>query len=757
MVPLAALIFRRNPFTTRDDVVVALEPGAVPLDWLARHHPHGCGGRVWHYHNTERIDVESPDYLERPVAAGDVVHLVVFPGEPVSITTIIVTAVVTAVVSAAVSIGLSLLFPDPTVPSAVAPGGRGQASPAYNVRSRQNIARLGEPVPVVYGRVVMTPDLCATPYVQYEAGTRGMWIDQLMCLGQGDFDVHQILVGESEADRIEGGAAQWIVVPPAVHGGTFGTLAGLAAANGWTQGFVENAWTSLEVADQRFTEAGDSSGWYRVGRAGEATGSTLTILIEWPRGLYQMPDWGSPVGTWVDFDVYVDEADANGQPIPGTRQEFLFSINGAVIDPRRDQFNINLGRGGAWLVKLYRRTEKEPNGEEMNEFYWRGLMLHCGHNAGPAAYGNVTLLMVRLKAEQVAASAERLVRVELTRRLPNLGSGAPAPTVDPANAFVDILTNQTYGARRPLAEVDTLRLGVLSGYWSGYKFNAVYTQRTTVWEALTQCLQGVAAAPLPIGGLMSIAQDGARPVRSMMFTEQNIVKGSFNLAYHFEQTGAADGVEIEYVDANTWAPAYVRWPLSSVAPDRQNLFGCSDPAQAQQFARLQWQRRQKLRRLVTFETELEGLIPNPAERIAVAHTLPRWGVSGLVAAVEADGVRITLDRDIPWSDVPGPWYMMFRDEWSGASAIVQASPGIAADRVVLSSSPWGAGQAWRLGNTQERTHFAWGDGARVVKDFTLTGIAPKGGRTVAITGVVYDPSVYESTLSFLASPVPEHG
>jgi len=753
MVPLAALIFRQNPLSTRDDIVAALEPGAVPFDWLAEHYPNGCGRKVWHYHNAELIDADSPDYLERPVQAGDVVHLVTFPGEPISITTILVTALVTAAVSAAVSIGLSLLFPKPTAPSAATPGGSNPANPAYNVRSRQNIARLGEPVPAIYGRVIATPDLCASPYAMYEAGTRGMWVDLLMCLGHGDFDVHQVFVGESEADQIEGGAARWIVVPPSVHGGGFGSLMGIAQAAGWEQGFIENAYVSQEIGEQRFTDQGDASGFYRLGRAGVVMGSQLWILLEWPRGLYQMPDWGQPIGTWVDWDVYVDEADADGRPVPGTRQEFNFSFNAAVIDPVRRMDAIYLGRNAAWLVKIYRRTVKEPNGDEQNEFFWRACFLACAHPPG-VAYGNTTLLMVRLFAEQVASSADRLVRVELTRRLPHVDGSGDAPSTSPADAFADVYCNGVYGGRRPRAELDQVRLNQLGAYWGGYQFNAVYTQRTTVWEALTQTVQGVAAAPLPVAGAMSIVQDGVRPVRSMLFTEQNIVKSSFQLAYHFEPTGAPDGIEIEYVDPNTWSPAYVRYPASSLSPDRINLFGCSDPVQAAQVARLQWQRRQLLRRLVTFETELEGLIPNPGERIAVAHTLPRWGVSGLVKSVAFDGVNIDLDRALPWDEVAPPWYMMFRDQWSGASAIVQATPGAGANQATLSSSPWGPGQGWQLGNTQERTHFAWGDGSRVIKDFTLTALSPKGGKTVGVEGVIYEPGVYDQTLYFLAGAVP---
>jgi len=751
---MATLIFIRNPLSQRDMETFDVAPGTTPLDWLLEHYPPergGAGGPVLHWHDGERIDAQDDAYLERPIMAGERAVLMVPPAgiDPISI---IITAVVVAVVSAAVNIGLSLLFPDPVAPVATQHDGPGSPSPAYNVRSRQNIARLGEPVPVQYGRVLMTPDLIAQPCATYDA-PRGMHIDMIMCLGQGDYDIYDVIVGETSMNQIEGAGAQWIHVRPGSHNGEFGHLYQFTQDWGWTGNFFENPWVSAEVGEQRFTNAGDSAGFYQVGRAGVMVGQILQILIEWPRGLYQMPEWGEPTGTAVNWDIYVDEADANGNAVPGTRQEFLYSLTGGSMDPRRETYVINLGRSAAWLVKLYRRTEKEPNGEEQNEFYWRGLMLACGGPPDGRAYGNATLLLVRLHADQVSSSADRQVRVDCARRLPLIdGSGGLGATSNPAQAFADIYCNTEYGAGRPRAELDQVRLHALEGYWAGYGFNAVYTQRTTVWEALAQSMQVVAAAPLPIGGAMSVAQDGIRPVRSMLFTEQNMVRNSFSLAYHFEPTGAADGVEIAYVDPSTWSPAYARYPVGSVSPDRMNLFGCANHAHAAQYARLQWQRRQMLRRLVQFSTELEGLIPNPGERIAVAHTLPRWGVSGLVARV--DGLALTLDRDLPWDEVPGPWYMMFRDEFSGASAIVQVMPGSAANQVALASSPWGPGQDWCLGPLQERTHYAWGDGERVVKDFTLTVLSPKGGKTVDVSGVVYDPEVYFDTLTFLQNPVP---
>jgi len=750
---MATLVFTRNLLSRHDLEYFQVPDGSRPIEWLLEHYPHGAGGPVLHYHNGERLLAGDDEYLDRPLMAGDVALLAV-PPAGIEIGVIVITAIVTAVVSAAVSIGLSLLFPDPQAPAAATPGGLGNPSPVYNVRSRQNLARLGEPVPVVYGRVLMTPDLCAQPYHMFD-GVRGMWVDLLMCLGQGEFDVHEVLIGETEMLSIEGGAAQYIVVPPAAHGGIFGNLAAVSLANGWSPIFFENMWVSLEVAEQRFTNIDDESGFYRVGRVGQAHGRYIYYSVEFPRGFYQMTEWGDVTSTGVEWQVIVRQADINGDPIPGTEQVHSQTWFGGNRDPLRLTLAIDCGYTGAWLVKMRRLTTQYPNGEEMNEWYWRSLMLEIYETPTAAAYGNTTLLMVRLKAEEVSAGVERLVRVRCTRKLPTAGSGPLAATTSPDDAFIDIYCNQVYGARRPLSEVDTGNLGALRAYWAGqYSFNGVYTQKSSVWEALSQSVQGVAAAPMPVGGLMSIVQDGTRPVRSMMFSEQNIVKSTFRLDYHFEQTGAPDGIEIAFVDPDTWSPAYVRWPVGSQNPESLHLFGCSDYVQASQFARLQWQRRQRLRRLVNFDTEMEGLIPYPGERIAVAHTLPRWGVSGQVASVHNDGITVQLDRGLPWDEVPGPHYMMFRDEFGGASDLVQVTQGSTADWVILSANPWAFGQDWRTLGTQERTHFTWGDGERVVKDFTLTVLAHKGGAIVSVSGVIYDPAVYDSTLAFLVNPVP---
>src|SRR5262249_31092722 len=151
-------------------------------------------------------------------------------------------------------------------------------------------------------------------------------------------------------------------------------------------------------------------------------------------------------------------------------------------------------------------------------------------------------------------------------------------------------------------------------------------------------------------------------------------------------------------------------------------FGCADSRQASEYALLTWQRRARNRRAVSFDTEMEGLIPILGQRMAVAHTLPRWGQSGVVVAVDATTLVVQVDRLLQWDAVTPPYVMMFRDEYSGASGLVECTRGPTDAYAILASDPWaGTSGDWRVQpEAQESTHFAFGNGTQVVKDFILS-------------------------------------
>lgn len=748
----ATLILHKNPLAPFNVDTVHLADGARVIDWLQECYPDGCGGSLTFHVNGKERDLDDLDYA---VAPDDVVDLRVYPCglEPIYVQIII------AVVLAAVSFAINMLFLKKPQPPAFAKSDLGQPSPVYSVRSQQNTARIGEPVPVVYGEVLHTPDICAQPYV-FNSSAVDQYFDLLLCLGQGQMEVAEILLGDTPSTAIATNDFQTDIITPARHLGRVGNFNNVfEATNGTIIPFVEDMLTSPEVGEQSFENLGDRAGWFRLGKSGQR-GRFIHIDLEFPRGLYQVMDAGDWTNTAVDVRVQVIECDASGTAI-GALTEYNRApgtINGT--NPCRFSYTIDLGKSAMWLVLMYRNTLPEPNGGEINNWVWKGLRMTVDSSAGQVAYGDATLLACRIRANKLSSTVQNMVRVRLRRVLPILGNPALVQfTANPADAFVDIITNTVYGARRPLAEVDVARLNTLWNYWwtptYRYSFNAVYTGKTTVWEALSDTMDVVAASPLPLGGFMSVVQDGPKPVRTMLFTEQNIVRDTFKLMFSFDEVGAPDGIEVEYRDPQTFAPAFVRVPTASADPEKIQLFGCTNLDQATQAAQLRWNRRALNRRVVNFETELEGLVPVLGDRVAVAHTLPRWGQSGFIAGVNADRITITLDRKLKWNEVAPPYYMVFRSEIGGVSTMVQVSRGPSDDIAILASDPWATVDGdWSVSPTQERTHFSWGDGQRVVKDFILTNLAPKGGKRVEVEGVYYAPTVYDNTFVFLQLPVP---
>jgi len=727
---MARLVLLKNPLRITDREVIDLPAGTPVIDWLQRHYPAGFGAGLRFLVNGVERDLDDLDHV---AADDDTITLAVCPA---GLEAIWVPLVISLVISA-VSLAITMLLAP-----AKSPAFSNERTPStvYSIGSQQNAARLGEPVPVVYGAVLTTPDYASQPYSYFQNNQQ--YLDTLMVLSQGECDVEAILIGDTNITILDGGVVSWKLIAPGEHRQRVGNL-------GFLPDFFENIVTVPEVGDQDFAESGDGAGFFRLSKTGQR-GRVISVDLEFQGGLYRMDTWGNINRTNVEVWVEVIEVDDAGNPLTD-RTRFLRNIeSGFANDPYRVTITVDMGRTAQWAVRLSRKTNQDSTGKRMDKFTWTGLKMQVDIPPDQTIYGNVTLLAVRIRASLgVSQAGAQQIRVRARRRLPTLGSGVAQPTTSPADAFVDIYTNSDYGARRPLGEMDIDRLAALRSWWGPYAFNAVFTGRTTVWEALANCVQGMAAAPLPLGARMSIVQDGIKDVRSQIFSEQNIGDRSLTLHYEFDEVGRFDGVEIEFRDPANFAPAFAIVPANAVDPEKIVLFGCTDETHAGEYGQLIWNRRQRQRRSLEFETEMEGLIPYPGERVAVQHSLPFWGVSGFVIDVSQLPVLL-LDRELPWAGSGN--VMMLRDQYGQPTGLIPVTPGQTSRHAVLSFVP--PGFVFHVGERAESTHFMFGTASSIVRDFILTGLKPNDANHVTVTGVIYEPGLYAGTMSFLATPVP---
>jgi hypothetical protein len=225
------------------DVVVLLNPldvsrrrrwsvaaGEPLLAWLELHEPAAIAieRRVW----VNGAPCTDPAYRTR---ANDEVLVAFAPGDPATFS--LTAFLVQSVVVGTLSFLLGKLF-HPNQPSAA---DTPQPSQVYGIAPPKNAVRLGQPIPAIYGSVIALPDFASQPYVLFSGNDQ--YLCAILCIGLGDYDVDEMLLGETSASKLTADIIQKRVYLPAAHGARFGVIEG-----GF--GVRENVVTSPAVGDQ---------------------------------------------------------------------------------------------------------------------------------------------------------------------------------------------------------------------------------------------------------------------------------------------------------------------------------------------------------------------------------------------------------------------------------------------------------------------------------------------------------------------------
>ena len=66
------------------------------------------------------------------------------------------------------------------------------ASPTYSITAQGNQARLNEPIPAIYGRHLVYPDMAAEPYQEFADNEQ--YLHQFLCVGQGEYEIEEMRI-----------------------------------------------------------------------------------------------------------------------------------------------------------------------------------------------------------------------------------------------------------------------------------------------------------------------------------------------------------------------------------------------------------------------------------------------------------------------------------------------------------------------------------------------------------------------------------
>lgn len=638
-------------------------------------------------------------------------------------------SVATSVASTAIAVTGSIIvnalvpLPNQSLPNATASSS--SPSPTYSLQARGNYGRLSQPIPVVYGQHLIYPDLAAMPYTEYVNNEE--YLHQLHVIGIGHFQFEELSIDDSPIASFEEVQAQ--VIEP----GGQNTL------------FNNDVVTAAEVTGQELIAVADTGGSIIGPFALNPVGTQINqigIDVVMMRGLYYATDSGTLDSRAVQWRVEARTINDDGDATSGWIHLADESYSAATNTAQRRTYKYGVG-AGRYEVRVQRLDTKDTSNRAGHELRWGQAKGYLVNQSLPS---DLTLLALRMRAtDNLSQRSSRLVNCLVTRKLPvwskTTGWSAPQATRSIAWAFADA-ARSSYGAGLPDAKLDLNALALLDGVWSarGDTFNGVFDQNLTVWDAMGQIARAGRAVPFLQGGIVRIVRDEPKTIPVALFSTRNIVRSSLKIQYVMPGDATADAVTVEYFNPKSWKPDEVTVALAGSSlskPVRLKLFGCTDKSQAMREGKYIAAANRYRRRIITFRTELEGLIPTYGDLVAISHDMPSWGVSGEALSWDGASKVLVCSERLPWQTGANHYISLRRVDGSVTDPI-GVTRGVTERHAVLEQAP---SIAIQTGGGEERTHFAFGVGQTWAQMARVMSVKPRAD-LVEVTCVAESASVH---------------
>lgn len=526
------------------------------------------------------------------------------------------------------------------------------AAEKYSIAARGNVARLGEPIPVVYGTFKVTPDYIAVPFIsftggpdnisgnQYEISYKGEYIERLHAfylISQGECDVTDIRFGETRADQLDGVKVE-IFKPGELPGDLF------CGSKAPTMRVVSELANVNPEADGDNVVAALCPPGMRISR--------FSVDVETPDGIYLVYEDrknGQTRGAdTVEIEVYCQEIDDFGNPVGRERKFDSIRITDSVPVPRKLTYSYETFKG-RHQVRLKRITPKRTPRFGANNVIIRQVrakVVNAQFDPSECTWARVE---IRAGAAINASNIGEFSCVA-SRHLFDFNENGMLVTSRPTSsmvaAFVDVLTNPVYGLNLPTSQINfpellqlRERLAIIE-----VQFNGVFAQSETAWDALNTIARVGRCVPIIENGKVTMIRDELKPFPVAMFNPFNIVRGTFQIETQPVSSVTTNKFVFTYIDENDWREKEIIASSGFTGNEnieRIELKGITKREVAELEAAFYAAQNKLVRKSITFETELEGFIPRYGDLIAVSHDIVQWGQSGEVIALEGDLIELS--------------------------------------------------------------------------------------------------------------------
>lgn len=484
-----------------------------------------------------------------------------------------------------------------------------------------------------------------------------------------------------------------------------------------------SASASYNTAQVSVSDTENWYGWYTVNPAYTRVDKVIFNIV-YPAGLYvTLPNGGIYPWTHI-YDIELQQIDDEGLDVAGG----LTTKNVEIVEVTPDGFYTSIEMTG--LSGRYKTRLKINKGTRSFGSY--NVVDSCqiadltGYRilTREMSFGDITVMAARFKASKAISGAAQLRVNVWAERVDELGNNIETlPDV-----ITDIYTNSTYGYG-----LDSSALELATDFTY---FNGAFENPTTVLEAM-QSVGRIAQYNIFLDGSnVVMKKNQAQTLATMLFNETNIIKDSLSVSYGFDDSKPTDGYQITYRDSLTWDQRQITCPATSIMPEKGDLFGSTDCDQVKAYARLLHNQKKYNRKVITFDTELEGHIPQFGDLIQVGHYAFDWGFGGIVTEVAGKVVSIEGVEDAVGDRV------VFRNIYGGSSVVYECTV-TDSNTITLTETP----DEWINQNELlEPTKFHLGTATNFLTQWVVSKIKPTSQTTVRVEAVNYDERVYDDSL-----------
>jgi len=470
---------------------------------------------------------------------------------------------------------------------------------------------------------------------------------------------------------------------------------------------------------------------------GNETTSTIEFDVFFPNGLAFVSDDGDVEVRTVDVQLQYRDIDTD------VRTTVARTYTEATLDQIGFTERIDLPTPIRPACRMRRITANSTSTQVQDKCHWYGLKARLPVRT---VYPNWTTISVSLlSGGRIAAQSENQINLVVERRLPQLNPDntwtEPQATRQISAFFRYILTTIGYTDD----QIDMEELQRLHAIWYTRNETLDYVfDETTVKEALQLAVAAGMGEVTVSDGKVRPIREGVRTVFEQAYSPQNMT-APLRREFAARLPEDANGVEVEFMDPNTWTKDVVKCGLPGDAftkVEKMTANGVTDRTRAWRIG-MRRRRQMRYRRWsYSFGTELDALNSEYKSYVPLFADIPGYGQSALIVDISAapgGAARIRLSEEMRWEEGQSHIFGYRKPDGTFSGSFPAARGSDDYEVIVSLPLPWP-----EVTLKMELPHAYFGVSERFCFPALITDITPRGNDSVSVKAENYDVRVYAS-------------